>query len=940
MKPRLDIKSTLNLPRTDFPMKARLAETEPQRLARWQQEQLYQRLRQTRQGAPVFVLHDGPPYANGEVHPGTALNKILKDFVVRSKSLAGFNAAFVPGWDCHGLPIEINVDKELGERKAQLSPLEIRQACRAYAQRFVDLHRETFMRLGCLGDWQKPYLTMSPEYEFVIADAFLTFLEKGYAYKGLKPVLWCWRDQTALAEAEIEYEMRTSPSVWVRFPVRAGSGPAGFPPGALALAWTTTPWSLPGTLALAFHPQLRYTVVERDNGEHYLLAEDLVERVAKDTGYRFVGQKGAWNGEELRPLQFDHPFLERVMPAVLADYVTLEQGTGVVTTAPGHGSEDFETGRKYDLEIYCPVDAAGKFTEGLEAYRGQQVFDANPRLIELLQARGHLAAQRPIEHSYPHCWRCHNPLIFRATEQWFISMEHKQLRQQALEAVKKVEWFPGWGAERMSGMIETRPDWCISRQRVWGVPIPVFYCDHCGEKLLDVPLLRTAIQWFKREGADAWYRYAPEDLLPQGTRCRNCGQTRFRRETDILDVWFDAGSSHLAVLGHAPELPWPADVYLEGNDQYRGWFNSSLLVALGVKGAPPYRAVVTHGWLLDTEGRPMSKSLGNYIPVRETCDKYGAEVLRLVTASVDREADIRFGPQLLEQTAEAYRKIRNTFRFCLSNLYDFDPARDALPAERLQEFDRWMLGRTAEFVREVREAYDRYEFHKIYHGLYNFCVIDLSAVYFDILKDRLYTAGARSPERRSAQTALYRIAHALARLVAPLLCYTSDEVWEHLPGARETAGSVHLAEFPRPEELDTGLSAEKAAAWETLAAVRREVLKALEQVRQAKKIRSSLEAGVYLRLTNNLAPLLEAYRRELRALFIVSSVGLGSEPRPGSYAAELPGLEISVEPAEGKKCERCWNYSVQVGSFPSFPTICERCAAVLETLGAEAGSPA
>ncbi len=934
----VNLKDTLNLPRTDFPMKARLPETEPARLGRWQQEKLYEALQQRRADAPVFVLHDGPPYANGEIHPGTALNKVLKDLVVRSKAMAGFRTPFVPGWDCHGLPIEINVDKELGARKAQLSPLEIRRACRAYAEGFVELHRQTFTRLGCLGDWQKPYLTMSPEYEFVIADAFLTFLEKGYVYKGLRPVLWCWRDQTALAEAEIEYENKTSPSIYVRYPVLSDSLPQGVPAASHALIWTTTPWTLPASMALCFHPDLRYTVAERDNGERYLLAEDLVEAVSRATGYRFVGQTGAWNGKELTGLRYQHPFLEHVLPSVLGDYVTLEQGTGIVHTAPGHGSEDFETGQKYSIEIYCPVDAAGRFTEGLPDYSGKQVFEANPAIIELLRARGHLVVATTLEHSYPHCWRCHNPLIFRATEQWFISLEHKHLRRQALEEVKRVQWIPSWGEERISSMIETRPDWCISRQRVWGVPIPVFYCDACGEKFTDVPLLRMAIQWFKREGADAWYQHEPADLLPQGTRCSSCGDSRFRRETDILDVWFESGASQLAVLGHRRELPWPADVYLEGHDQYRGWFHSSLLVALGVKGAAPYKGVVTHGWVLDAEGRPMSKSLGNYIPVGELLQKYGADVFRLATAAVEYQADIRLGTKLLEQSAEAYRKIRNTFRFCLSNLSDFVPERDAVPAGQMEELDRWMLDRAAGLTGRLRAAYAGYEFHRVYHALYNFCTVDLSATYFDILKDRLYTAAPGSRARRSAQTALHRIAHALARLAAPILCYTCDEVWEHLPGARVAAPSVHLAEFPRQEELDTGLPASNVQAWETLLDVRREVLKALEEARQARRIGGSLEAQVYLRVTNSLAPTLEAYRDQLRALFIVSQVKLGQDTQPQAFQAELPGLEVVVAPAEGKKCERCWNYSTRVGTFPDYPTVCERCHPILQEMTGGAGT--
>ncbi|MFQ5662952.1 MAG: isoleucine--tRNA ligase [Terriglobia bacterium] len=916
-------------------MKARLPQAEPQRLARWEQEKLYQRLRQARRQAPLFVLHDGPPYANGEVHPGTALNKILKDFVVRSKSMAGFNAAFVPGWDCHGLPIEINVDRELGSRKGKLSALEIRQACRAYAARFVDLHRQTFLRLGCLGDWQNPYLTMSNDYEFTIADAFLRFLEKGYAYQGLKPVLWCWHDQTALAEAEIEYEMRTSPSIWVRYPVIEN------PPGKgnfYALIWTTTPWTLPASLALAFHPDILYAVGVDEKGDEYLVAEDLLNRVQKETGLNLTtGTTPAAPGKSLANMKFKHPFLDKTLPAVMAEYVNLEQGSGIVHTAPGHGAEDFETGQKYGLETYCPVDAAGRLTDGPQTYRGRQVFDANPRIVELLRERGHLLALGQIEHSYPHCWRCHNPLIFRATEQWFISLDHHRLRQRALDAVRQVAWIPPWGEERISVMIETRPDWCISRQRVWGVPIPVFYCEACGEKFTHVPTLRTVVQWFKREGADAWYRHDAQDLLPQGTRCDNCGQTGFRKETDILDVWFDSGSSHLAVLGRAPELPWPADLYLEGSDQYRGWFHSSLLVALGVKGASPYRSVLTHGWVLDPEGRPMSKSLGNFIPAREICEKYGAEIFRLATASVDYQADIRFGPGLLEQTAEAYRKIRNTFRFCLSNLYDFDPAGDALEPTQLTELDRWLLRRTAELVERGRAWYDGYEFHKLYHALYNFCTVELSARYFDIIKDRLYTFAPASRERRSTQTALYRIAHALTRLVAPILCFTSEEVWERLPRAPEQAPSVHLAGFPRREEVDAELPPEKAASWETLFAVRSEVLNALERARQAKKIRSSLDAQVYLRVNGSLTSLLEEYKDQLRALFIVSAVRLGRDAQPETYKSDRPGLEIAVQPAEGKKCERCWNYSPRVGTFDHYPTVCERCVPVLEALAAGKG---
>ncbi len=932
----LELKDTLNLPRTSFPMKANLPALEPKLLARWEEQKLYQRLRQVRRDAVLFILHDGPPYANDDIHVGTAINKIVKDLIVKAKSMAGFNAPFVPGWDCHGLPIEIKVDRELGERKATLSVLERRQKCREHAARYVELHRRDFKRLGCFGQWDEPYLTMSPHYEWLIADTFLNFLENGYVYKGLKPVLWCWYDQTALAEAEVEYELRTSPSIFVRYRALRESTPANFPADTFAVIWTTTPWTLPASLALAFNPQLRYAVVERDTGERYLLAEDLVARVQAETGYRFAKSLGVWRGEELVEMQFLHPFLDRTVRAVLADYVTLEQGTGIVHTAPGHGAEDYETGLRYGLEIYCPVDGEGRFREG--PFCGEQIFHANPKIVELLRARGNLVGQEgTIEHSYPHCWRCHNPLIFRATEQWFIYLDQpagRSLRQRALEEIRKVKWFPPWGEERMAVMLETRPDWCISRQRVWGVPIPIFYCEACGEKFAEVPVLRQVVQCFQREGADAWYRHPAEELLPPGTRCRHCGQTRFRKETDILDVWFDSGSSHLAVLGHDKCLPWPADLYAEGNDQYRGWFHSSLLVGLGVKNASPYRQVVTHGWVLDAEGRPMSKSLGNVTYPAEVWSKYGAEMLRIVVAALEYQDDMRISTALLEQVAEAYRKVRNTFRFCLANLYDFDPKRDSVPTDALHELDRYLLDSTAQLVESCCAAYDSYAFHRVWHRVYRFCTVDLSAVYFDILKDRLYTAAARSPARRSAQTALYRIAHALARLLSPILSFTTEEVWQQLPDYGKKPESVHLALFPKAEELGPRLSAQKQASWEKLFAVRDEVLKALEHARQAKTIRASLEAKVYLRAEGELARLLEHYCRDLPGLFIVSQVALGRERQREAQPSALPGLEIAVTPAEGKKCERCWNYSPHVGEYVNYPTVCARCVQALEEIEA------
>jgi len=644
----LELKSTLNLPKTAFPMKASLPQNEPRILAEWEQSGLYQRIQQARAEAPTYVLHDGPPYATGSIHLGTGLNKILKDMVVKSKTLSGFRAPYVPGWDCHGLPIETQVEKELGG-KGKVPPAEFRTLCRTFAARFVDQHRRDFKRLGVFGQWEKPYLTMSPEYEACIADAFLTFLEKGYAYRGLKPVYWCIYDRTALAEAEVEYEDHTSPSIWIRYEVT--QPPADLPRHAgqklYALVWTTTPWTLPASLALAFHPHFEYVLADDDHGNTYILARELVGKVMQETGAVLRVEPKGLLGKSFESARFRHPFLDREVPGVLADYVTLEQGTGVVHTAPGHGADDYRTGQKYGLDAYAPLDDDGRFVEGLPEYKGKTVFEANPAVIALLKSRGALFAESKLQHSYPHCWRCHNPVIFRATEQWFIQLDAgsanvrppkaSPLRQMALEQVPKVQWTPAWGMERMRSMIAERPDWCVSRQRFWGVPIPVFYCDECGKLFDDVKALHHVIEWFRKEGADAWFRHTPEELLPAGTHCAGCGAVRWRKENDILDVWFDSGSSHLAVLDppgtFAAGLPWPADMYLEGPDQYRGWFHSSLLIAVGVRGAAPYRQVLTHGWTLDEQGRPMSKSLGNVVLPTEICEKWGADLLRLWVAS-------------------------------------------------------------------------------------------------------------------------------------------------------------------------------------------------------------------------------------------------------------------------------------------------------------------
>lgn len=933
MPKALELKQTLNLPKTDFPMKASLPRSEPGMLAEWQEKKVYERVLEARKGRPLFLLHDGPPYPTGTIHVGTALNKILKDMVVKSRSMAGYYAPYLPGWDCHGLPIETKVEKELGG-KGKVPPAEFRRLCREFATRYVDQHRRDFKRLGILGQWDEPYLTMSNQYEAKIAETLLDFMEKGYVYRGLKPVYWCIYDSTALAEAEVEYEDHSSPSIWVKFPVVSGPPAQKMGQDVSAVIWTTTPWTLPHNRALAFHPQLDYVVVETERGA-LLLAADRVAALQQECGIREARERIRLKGREFEGAKFQHPFLPIQVPGVLADYVTLDQGSGVVHTAPGHGAEDFYTGQKYGLEIYAPLDDKGVFLEGLPEYKGKDVFSATPAVIALLRGRGMLLGESKLQHSYPHCWRCHNPVIFRATEQWFIRLEGREpgragddLRKQALAAIKQVKWIPAWGEERMSSMVAERPDWCISRQRFWGVPIIVFTCEKCGKRLEDFAALRNVIRWFEKEGADAWYRHSAEELLPPGTKCA-CGGAKWRKENDILDVWFDSGSSHLAVLTGKGE--WPADVYLEGPDQYRGWFQSSLLIGVGLRGRAPFKGVVTHGWTLDDQGRPMSKSLGNEILPSEICEKWGADLLRLWVASQDYQADTRISERVMNQLSEAYRKIRNTFRFALGNLSDFDPDRDSLANEQLEEMDRWMLERTADLVKRCREWYDAYDFHRVYHAVHDFAAVDLSAFYFDILKDRLYTFAPRSKSRRSAQTAVWKIAHALLRLLTPFLVFTTEEVWRYLPKKKTDPESIHMSVFPTAAELETGLANPSKEAWEKLGEVRSGVLVALEQARSSKQIASALESKVMLRSKNGMLALLKTHAKQLPALFIVSQVEV--MPQDGDAPADgAQPFSVQVLRADGKKCERCWNYSVHVGENERYPTVCERCTAALDEI--------
>ncbi len=938
MAKSIDLKSTINLPRTSFPMKAQLPQREPQQLAEWEEQGIYRRILESRKNAPIFSFHDGPPYPTGDIHLGTGLNKICKDMVVKSKTMAGFRAPYIPGWDCHGLPIETKVEKDLGGKKHSVSAAEFRRMCRAFATKYVDQNRRDFKRLGIFGQWDHPYLTMDPEHEAVIAEAFLTFLEKGYAYKGLKPVYWCLHDRTALAEAEVEYENHTSPSIWIRYKVEEAPNLKVKRPGGgefYALVWTTTPWTLPASMALAFHPDLEYVLAEVENGDVYIVAKGRVNAVQEETSLKFVKFSELVRGKVFEGAKFKHPFLERIEPGVLAEYVTLEQGTGIVHTAPGHGAEDFYTGQKYGIETYAPLDDEGRFVEGLLEYKGKTVFEANPFITQLLEERGALVGEAKLTHSYPHCWRCHNPVIFRATEQWFIDLQHDQLRERTLAEIEKVKWFPAWGEERMRKMVAERPDWCISRQRFWGVPLVVFYCEKCGELLRDFRALRNVVKWFEKEGADAWFTHSAAELLPAGTKCK-CGASEFRKEKDILDVWFESGSTNLAVL--KGEF-WPADAYLEGPDQYRGWFQSSLLVAMGVRGRAPYKQIITHGWTLDAEGRPMSKSKGTGELPAEICEKWGADLLRLWVTSQDYQTDMRFSEAMMSQLAESYRKIRNTFRFVLGNLNGFDPARDAVAENELLEMDAWMLHRTAELIEKCRAWYDEYAFHRVFHALYDFLVVDLSAFYFDVLKDRLYTFARHNKARRSAQTAMYRIASALVRLIAPILVFTAEEVWKSLPRAAGDAPSVHMALFPTREELVHSASPNKNENWESLLQVREQALKKLEEARNSKLINSALEARVEMRASGKTLDLLKSYAAWLPQILIVSQVSVASANGAHASSAAAAGAaaaEMEVRHADGKKCERCWNYSVHVGESADYPTLCERCLVAIAEIESSA----
>jgi isoleucyl-tRNA synthetase len=917
---------TLNLPRTDFPMRANLPKREPEILEFWNEIDIYKKVQEANAGKPQFILHDGPPYANGNIHLGHTLNKVLKDIIVKFYSISGYDSPYVPGWDTHGLPIEQQAIKNMGLDRHRTDIVEFRRHCRDYALKYVDLQREQFKRLGVRGDWDNPYLTLNPEFEAIQIKVFGEMAKKGYIYKGLKPVYWCGDCETALAEAEIEYGEKTSPSIYVKFPVQDGKGV--LPPDSFIVIWTTTPWTLPANMGIAVHPEFEYVVVSV-NKEKYIVAKGLLEEVAGKLDWSDYEILSEFKGEEIDRAVCRHPFIDRESLVVLGDHVSLEAGTGCVHTAPGHGEDDFYVGREYGLQVLSPVDDQGRFTDEAQPFTGLYVHDANQQVIEKLQENNALLNASQLQHQYPFCWRCKHPIIYRATEQWFASIDG--FRQEALQAIDRVEWIPSWGRDRIYNMVRDRGDWCISRQRTWGVPIPIFYCQSCGEPIINDETIQRISDLFAEHGSDIWFIKKANDLLPPGYTCEHCGGRQFSKETDTMDVWFDSGSSHMGVLETYPELRWPADMYLEGSDQHRGWFNSSLSTAVAVRGTAPYRQVLTHGFVVDEQGRKMSKSLGNVVDPLKMINELGADILRLWIASADYRTDVSVSENIIRQSAEAYRKIRNTCRFILGNLYDFDYEKDQVPYEKLSELDRWALMKAEKLLRRVTKAYREYEFHIVFHSIHNFCTVDLSNIYFDILKDTLYCSHPDDQRRKGAQTVLYKLINDLVIMLTPILAFTTEEIWSFLR-RDDQPESVQLLSWP--EENDLYLDDALEQHMDKVLQVREVVTKALEEARSRKIIGHSLASKVIVYANDEWYKLLQE-TPGLEKIFIVSQLELVNSNQAvenGTNLENVDGIWVTVEPAQGGKCERCWIIDSSVSTEEEQPALCSRCSTVVEAL--------
>lgn len=920
-----DFNNTLNLPKTDFPMRAGLPKSEPELLKKWNEDKVYENLMEKNEGKPLYVLHDGPPYANGDIHLGTALNKVLKDIIVRYKNMSGFKAPYVPGWDTHGLPTELKARKKAGVgNSTTIDDIELRNICREFALSYIDDQRTQFRRLGGIGEWDNPYITLLHDFEAKQIEIFSEMACKGYIYKGLKPVYWCPECETALAEAEIEYAEDPCHSIYVKFKVTDDMGKLSAMGADLNktyfVIWTTTTWTLPANVAICVGPRYDYALV-KSGDEYYVMAEELFESAMQAAGKTDYEVIGTIKGSELEYMKTAHPFIDRESLVIVGDHVTLESGTGCVHTAPGHGLDDYEVCRNYpEIPIVVPVDAHGKLTEEAGQFAGLSTEEANKPIAQHLESIGALFALKKIIHQYPHCWRCKKPVLFRATEQWFCSVE--DFKDEAVEAIKGVKWIPGWGEDRIINMVRDRKDWCISRQRKWGVPIPIFFCKECGEPYINKEAMMEVSKLFKAEGSDAWFKRTAKEILPSGTKCPKCGGTEFDKEKDIMDVWFDSGVSHAAVCGQRPNLKVPADLYLEGADQYRGWFQSSLLTSVATTGKAPYKAVVTHGWVVDGEGKKMSKSLGNGIEPSEIVNQYGADILRLWVASSDYHADIRISKDILKQLSEAYRKIRNTARYILGNISDFDPNKDMVAMDKLLPIDKWALFKLDELNKKVRAGYDSFEFHQVFHAVHNFCVVDMSNFYFDVLKDRLYTEKADSELRRAAQTAIYTILDSMTRMIAPILAFTSDEIWQYMPHS-DDADSANVVYNQMPELTGVDVDADFISTWDKIHETRDIVKKAIEVSVKNKELRSSLEAKITLKCNADMFKFLKSVESELAAAYIVSGIEIVEDDNANE-------LEVTVSHADGEKCERCWAFSNTVGQNEKFKTLCARCAAVLE----------